>query len=36
MNVLIIEDEKLAADKLEKTVLEIQPDARVVAKLDSV
>lgn len=36
MNVLIIEDEALAADKLEKTLLEIQPDARVVAKLDSV
>lgn len=36
MNVLIIEDEALAAEKLEKTLLEIQADANVMAKLDSV
>lgn len=36
MNVLIIEDEALAADRLEKMLLEITPDIKVLAKLGSV
>lgn len=36
MNVLIIEDEKLAADKLEQSLLEIDPEIQVLAKLGSV
>jgi two-component system, LytTR family, response regulator LytT len=36
MTVLILEDEKLAAEKLEKTLLEIEPGARIVGKLQSV
>jgi DNA-binding LytR/AlgR family response regulator len=36
MNVLIIEDEKLAADKLESMIHQINPDIRIMAKLGSV
>lgn len=36
MNVLIIEDEKLAADKLESMLLETGPAIRVLAKLGSI
>ncbi len=36
MNVLIIEDERLAADKLEQTLQEIDPSIRVMDKLGSV
>lgn len=36
MNVLIIEDEALAADRLEKMLLEITPEIKVLAKLGSV
>lgn len=36
MKVLILEDETLAADKLESTLLEIQPDAQVVSRIKSI
>ncbi|TAL76192.1 MAG: response regulator transcription factor [Bacteroidetes bacterium] len=36
MNILIIEDESLAADRLEKILNEIAPDIKVLAKLGSV
>src|SRR5689334_15486671 len=36
MNVLIIEDEPLAADRLERLVREIQPEVTVLSKIDSV
>ncbi|MDZ4715145.1 MAG: LytTR family DNA-binding domain-containing protein [Cytophagales bacterium] len=36
MTVLIIEDEPHAADRIEGLVLELQPDARIVGRLDSV
>ena len=36
MNILIIEDEKLAADKLESMLLDTAPDISVLAKLGSV
>ncbi len=36
MNLVIIEDEKIAADYLEKCILEFSPDLKVVKKLDSV
>lgn len=36
MNVLIIEDEHLAAEKLEKMLSDINPEIRVLAKLESV
>ena len=36
MNVLIIEDEALAADRLEKMLQEITPDIKILAKLGSV
>lgn len=36
MNVIIIEDEQLAANRLEKMVKAADPDARVLAKLESV
>jgi two-component system response regulator LytT len=36
MNVLILEDENLAAEKLEKTLAECDPSARVVARLQTV
>lgn len=36
LDVAIIEDEPLAAENLEKALLEVDPDARVVVKLDSV
>lgn len=36
LNVAIIEDEPLAAEDLEKTLLQIESDAAVVAKLESV
>ncbi len=36
MQVVIIEDEKIAADFLEKCILEFNPDYKVVKKLDSV
>ncbi len=36
MNVLIVEDEALAADRLEKILKEISPDSNILAKLGSV
>jgi two-component system, LytTR family, response regulator LytT len=36
MNILILEDEKLASEKLEKTLLEVEPGATIVAKLQTV
>jgi len=36
MNIVIIEDEALAAERLEELVHEVRPDARVMAKLESV
>ncbi|PKP45673.1 MAG: DNA-binding response regulator, partial [Bacteroidetes bacterium HGW-Bacteroidetes-11] len=36
MNVLIIEDESLAADKLEHMLLEVDPSIRVLAKTGSI
>lgn len=36
MNILIFEDEKLASEKLEKTLLEIEPQANVIAKFQTV
>jgi DNA-binding LytR/AlgR family response regulator len=36
MKVLIVEDEALAATRLEKLVLELEPTAKVLARLDSV
>jgi two-component system response regulator LytT len=36
MKVLIIEDENLASEKLEKTLLEVEPSATVVGKLQTV
>jgi two-component system, LytTR family, response regulator LytT len=36
MNVLILEDENLASEKLEKTLLEVEPSAIVVARLQTV
>lgn len=35
MKVLILEDESLAADKLESTLLELEPSSEIVAKLPS-
>jgi len=36
MNILIIEDERLAADKLEKMLLKIDPEINILARLESV
>lgn len=36
MNILILEDEKLASDKLEKTLLEVEPGSRIVAILQTI
>lgn len=36
MNILIIEDEKLASDKLEKALLEVEPKANILATLQTV
>ena len=36
MKVLIIEDEKIAADRLEQMLIEIEPNVQVSAKIDSV
>lgn len=36
MRVVIIEDEQLAAEKLEAQILELEPDVELVAKLESV
>jgi len=36
MKVLILEDETLAADKLESTLLELQPDWQVVSRIKSI
>ncbi len=36
MDIAIIEDEKIAADYLEKCILEFSPDLKVIIKLDSV
>jgi two-component system, LytTR family, response regulator LytT len=36
MTVLILEDENLASEKLEKTLLEVEPSATVVARLQTV
>jgi DNA-binding LytR/AlgR family response regulator len=36
MNVLILEDENLASEKLEKTLLEVEPSATIVARLQTV
>ena len=36
MKILILEDEALAADKLENTLRELEPEAEVVAKISSV
>ncbi len=36
MKVLIFEDETLAADKLEATLMEIQPDCQVVSRIKSI
>jgi DNA-binding LytR/AlgR family response regulator len=36
MRVLIVEDEPMAAERLEKLVLELEPNANVLARLDSV
>ena len=36
MNVLIVEDERIAADKLELMLREIDPDIRVLAKTGSI
>jgi DNA-binding LytR/AlgR family response regulator len=36
MNILILEDEKLASEKLEKALLEIEPGANIIAKLQTV
>jgi two-component system, LytTR family, response regulator LytT len=36
MKVLILEDETLAADKLESMLLELQPNAKVVARIKSI
>lgn len=36
MNAIIIEDEKFAADRLEKMIREIRPDIQIIAKLVSI
>ena len=36
MNILILEDEKLASEKLERTLLELEPNANIVARLQTV
>lgn len=36
MQVLIIEDEKIAADKLERQLLQCRPDFEILAKIDSI
>jgi DNA-binding LytR/AlgR family response regulator len=36
MRILILEDENLASEKLEKTLLELEPDAQITAKLPSI
>jgi DNA-binding LytR/AlgR family response regulator len=36
MNVLIIEDERIAADKLEQMLKEVNPSIRIIAKLGSI
>lgn len=36
MNVILIEDEKLSADHLEKLLLELRPEIRVIARFDTV
>lgn len=36
MRVVILEDEELAAEKLEKTFLDLEPDAEIVARLPSI
>ncbi|MBS4057225.1 MAG: response regulator transcription factor [Bacteroidales bacterium] len=36
MNILIIEDEQLAADRLEEMLLELVPEAKILAKLGSI
>ncbi|MBT1701435.1 LytTR family DNA-binding domain-containing protein [Fulvivirgaceae bacterium PWU4] len=36
MNILILEDEKLASEKLERSLLEVEPQAHIVARLQTV
>jgi two-component system, LytTR family, response regulator LytT len=36
MNILIIEDEKLASDKLEKAILDVEPNAHILATFQTV
>jgi two-component SAPR family response regulator len=36
MKVLILEDETLAADKIESMLLEIQPNCQIVSRLKSI
>jgi two-component system response regulator LytT len=36
MNILILEDEKLASEKLERTLLEVEPRASIMARLQTV
>jgi two-component system, LytTR family, response regulator LytT len=36
MNILILEDEKLASEKLEKTLLEVEPASHIVATLQTI
>lgn len=36
MRILIIEDEKIATDRLERLLLDIEPNASILAKIDSV
>ena len=36
MNILIVEDEELAQKKLQKTLLSVDPSARVVGITDSI
>ena len=36
MNILIIEDEIMAAERMEELILEVCPEARVLARLDSI
>ena len=36
MDVLIIEDEKIAAEKLERLLLEVDPTIKVRAKIESI
>ena len=36
MNILILEDEKLASEKLERTLLEVEPGANIIAKFQTI